>query len=132
MSGTKIDKRMEGGYMPNYCIDFHKCDKYSAVIYSASYKSPFESIADITKEIRINLSDAGFILFDLLLSNGDGFNRFAEAYFDGYEIKRETICVINLNDANQLKYFNSHYKGRTVELNNSVLAPSEKYMHSRI
>ena len=80
----------------------------------------------------MNLSNAGFVLFDLLLSNGDSFNRFAEAYFDGYEIKRDMICVVSLNDTKQLKYINSHYKERTVELNNSVLTPSEKYKYSKL
>lgn len=118
--------------MINYNIDFHKCYKYSAVVYSASYINPFESIADITDEMKVNLSNAGFVLFDLLLSNGDSFNRFAEAYFDGHEIKRDTICVVSLNDKKQLKRINSHYRGRTAELNNSVLTPSEKYKYSKM
>lgn len=117
--------------MTNYYIDFNKYNKYSAVIYSTSYRSPFDSIGSITEELRINLSEAGFILFDLLLSNGDSFNRFVEAYFDGKEIKRDSISVISINDMKQLKQINSHYNGHFDELNNSVLSPSERPKYSK-
>jgi hypothetical protein len=66
--------------MTNYSIDFRKYNKYSAVIYSASYVNPFDSIAEITAEIKKHLTGTGFLLFDLLLSNGDSFNRFVEVF----------------------------------------------------
>ena len=118
--------------MTNYSIDYNKCSKYLAVIYSASYVNPFENIADITKEIQKKYLDTGFVLFDLLLSNGDSFNRFVEAYFDGREIKKDSICVVSLDDTKTLSKINSHYRGRNNELNNSVLSPSEKYKYSKI
>lgn len=117
--------------MANYNIDYKKCNKYSAVIYSSSYINPLDSITDITFEIKRNLIGAGFVLFDFLLSNGDNFNRFAEAYFDGKEIKRDTICVVKLENVNELKQINAHYKGKNKELNNSVLSSSEKYKFSK-
>ncbi len=114
----------------NFSIDFIKSNKYSAVIYSVSYISPFNSLNDITAEIRANLRKKGFILFDLLLSNGDCFNRFAEAYFDGEKIILDSITIIDIEDITQLKHINAHYKGREKELNNSVLSPSEKYKYA--
>lgn len=114
--------------MTNYSIDFTKYNKYSAVIYSASYVNPFESIGDITADIKKNLAGEGYILFDLLLSNGDCFNRFAEAYYDGHEIKSDSISIVSFDDK---KMLNAHYKGRTYELNNSVLTPREKYIFAK-
>lgn len=122
---------MEVAILLNYSIDFCKCNKYSAIVYSVSYINPFESISEISTDIRTMLPEAGYVLFDLLLSNGDNFNRFAEAYFDGTEIKRDSISVISLDDVGQLKQINRHYKGRLVELNNSVLASSERLKYSK-
>ena len=113
----------------NYNIDYHKCNKYSAIVYSVSYINPFEEILDISLEIKKTLSDGGFVLFDLLLSNGDSFNRFAEAYFDGREIKKDSINIISLDNVMELRQINLHYKGCSSELNNSVLTPSERFKY---
>lgn len=117
--------------MKNYSIDFHQYDKYAAIIYASSYISPFDSLYEITNDIKLKIENAGYILFDLLLTNGDSFNRFAEAYYDGYEIRESSIKVISLKVPDDLKYINAHYFGRAKELNNSVLPPTEriKYMN---
>ena len=112
--------------LKNYCIDFCECDKYSIVVYSVSYINPFVDLNDISNKIKETSPVSGFVLFDLLLSNGDSFNRFAEAYFDGMEIKKGTISVVSLHNEKQLTQINSHFKGRFAELNNSVLSPSER------
>ena len=114
--------------MANYNIEFTKYDKYSAVIYSTSYVNPFESIEDITADIKKDLAGEGYILFDLLLSNGDCFNRFTEAYYDGHEIKSDSISIVSFDDK---KILNTHYRGRTHELNNSVLTPREIYIFAK-
>ena len=41
--------------------------------------------------------------------------------FDGKEIRRDTIKVVEVNDHEQLKTLNMHYRGRAKELNESVL-----------
>lgn len=111
----------------NYSIEYHKYNKYLAVIYSSSYINPFDSIKQINDEMKHNSLKEGFVLFDLLLSNGNNFNRFFEAYFDGQEIKKETISVVVSQEIADIKIIDSHYRGRIKELNNSVLSPSEKY-----
>ena len=111
----------------NYSIEYHRHDKYLAVIYSSSYINPVDSIKEINGDMERNLLKEGFVLFDLLLSNGNNFNRFFEAYFDGHEIKKDTVTVVVSKEIDDLKSINSHYKGRIKELNNSVLSPSEKY-----
>ena len=115
----------------NYSIEYRKHNKYLAVIYSSSYINPFDSIKEINNEMKHNSLKEGFVLFDLLLSNGNNFNRFFEAYFDGQEIKKESITVVVSKEIVNLKSINSHYKGRTKEVNNSVLSPSEKHKFLR-
>ena len=78
----------------NYSIEYRKYNKYLAVIYSSSNINPFDSIKEINNEMKHNSLKEGFVLFDLLLSNGNNFNRFFEAYFDGQEIKKESITVV--------------------------------------
>ena len=111
--------------MKNYCIDYRNCNKYNAIVYASSYINPFENLVEINKDISDKVKQKCFILFDLLLTNGDNFNRFVEAYYDGNAIVEDTIKVVSISS--ELEDINSHYKGRNTEVNNSVLSPGEKY-----
>lgn len=117
--------------MDSYNIVYKKSNKYSALIYSVSYNNPIEDIKKISADIRTQLNEACYILFDLLLANGDSFNRFVEGYFDGKEIKFDTINVVVLDDREQLETINDYYKGKVKEVNNSVLLSSEKFKYVR-
>lgn len=72
-----------------------------------------------------------YVLFDLLLSNGDNFNRFAEAYYDGNELSTRLINIIEMPD-NEVKELNHYYKGKTKELSKSVLSMRERYHFATI
>ncbi|WP_281513168.1 type II toxin-antitoxin system RnlB family antitoxin [Bacteroides acidifaciens] len=111
--------------MENYEIATKKNNRYRAVIYSVSYNNPIHDVFKISELFKLKTYSRGFILFDLLLSNGDNFNRFVEAYFDGNEIVASTLKVIKLKDQKFLKDINSYYKTHLKFLNNSVLSPSE-------
>ena len=111
--------------MSIYCIEHKKMEKYEAVVYATSYRNPFEEIGKIEMDISNQIPNGGFILFDMLLSNGDSFNRFAEAYFDGNKIQKDTITVVDMEKP-LIKSINEFYKGKAVELDNSVLTQSEK------
>lgn len=117
--------------MKNYSIDYKPYEKYNAIVYSASYINPFADIKDITTDIRKHFVNAGYILIDLLLCNGNEFNRFAEAYFDGTEISKKSIRIVSITNEEQLKKMNQHYRGRYKELNNSVLSPSERLKYAK-
>ena len=108
-----------------------KTSKYSAVIYSVSYVNPVQYLGEVTREMREQSLGTGYVLFDLLLTNGDNFNRFAEAYFDGSEIKMDTVSVVEIRDPSALKKYNAFYRGKTKELNSSVLTPREKVKFAR-
>ena len=70
--------------MENYKIQ--KVDKeivgYEYKIYAINNDSPLEYLVDIEKDLA-ERNFKGYILFDLLLSNGNEYNRFLEGYFDG-------------------------------------------------
>ena len=117
--------------MTSYNIEFEECDKYAAVIYSVSYNNPIQDIRQISEEMRKHFDSSCYVLFDLLLSNGDEFNRFAEAYFDGEEIKFDSISTIKLQDESKIKKINEHYKGKVKQLNQSVLSSREKLRYVR-
>lgn len=112
--------------MKNYSIKYCCYNKYSAIIYSTSFYNPLENVNDISKDLSHNLFNSCFILFDLLLSNGNSFNRFVEVYFNGKEIEKSSIHIVTINNTSNLSYINSHYKNRFHDINNSILSPSEK------
>lgn len=66
------------------------------------------------------------MLFDLLLSNGDNFNRFAEAYYDGSDLSTDSISIADIS-SEQLKGLNIYYRGKTKELSKSVLSTKERF-----
>jgi len=56
--------------------------KYGYIIFAINDDSPLEYLQDIEKDL-VKKNFKGIVLFDLLLSNGDEYNRYVEAYFDG-------------------------------------------------
>lgn len=56
--------------------------KYEYIIFAINDDSPLEYLQDIEKDLA-KKNFKGLVLFDLLLSNGDEYNRYVEAYFNG-------------------------------------------------
>lgn len=115
--------------MNSFNIIYGKHGKYSAIIYPVSYVNPIDDIKLISKELREHLPAGCYVLFDLLLSNGDNFNRFSEVYFDGNEINSGSISVTEI-PTEELKKLNLYYRGKTKELSKSVLSTKEKYKYA--
>lgn len=117
---------MKGNKMKNYNIIYKKNGKYSAIVYAVSYVNPIDDIQLISNELKEHLPDGGYILFDLLLSNGDNFNRFAEVFFDGNNISGKSISIIEL-PSEVIAQLNMYYNGKIKELSQSVLSQTEQY-----
>ena len=115
----------------SYSILFEKKEKYTAVIYSNSYMNPIHDIKKISIDLCQHLNKECVLLFDLLLSNGDNFNRFVEAYFNGKEILLDTIKVIEVNDSHFLDEINTFYKDNYKMLNESVLSARERFKYAK-
>lgn len=112
--------------MNSFDIIYEQYGKYSAIVYPVSYLNPIDDIKLISMELREHLPAGCYILFDLLLSNGDNFNRFAEVYFDGNEINSGAVSVTEV-PTEELKRLNLYYRGKTKELSKSVLSAKERY-----
>lgn len=112
--------------MNSFNIIYEQCGKYAAIVYPVSYLNPIDDLQLISIELREHLPAGCYVLFDLLLSNGDNFNRFAEIYYDGKELSSGRISITEVN-SEDLKKLNLHYRGKTKELSKSVLSPRERY-----
>ena len=112
--------------MNSFNIIYEQYGKYAAIVYPVSYLNPIDDIKLISMELREHLPADCYILFDLLLSNGDNFNRFAEVYFDGNEISSRAVSVTEV-PTEELKRLNLYYRGKTKELSKSVLSAKERY-----
>jgi hypothetical protein len=110
-----------------YDISFKQSGKYSAVIYPVSYENPVVEIVSISKDLRDRIPKDTYVLFDLLLSNGDSFNRFVEAFFDGEYVDSSSFSITQISQE-QVKSLNKYYCGKTEQLNRSVLSTKEKYL----
>ena len=117
--------------MNNYDIIYWNDEVFKVVVYSNSYINPIQDIKKISLEIQKHISKKTIVLFDMLLSNGENFNRFATAIFDGKEIQFKTIEIINITDESLLKKINIFYKTNLKALNNSILSPREKYKYAK-
>ena len=115
--------------MNSFNIVYEQHGKYSAIVYPISYQNPIEDIQLISRELMNHLPAGSYVLFDLLLSNGDNFNRFAEVIFNGSEISRKEIKVATI-PISLIQSLDSYYHGRIKELNKSVLSNKEKYKYA--
>lgn len=117
--------------MNSFNIAYKQHGKYSAVVYATSYLNPIEDIRSVSIELKNHLPADCYVLFDLLLANGDNFNRFAEVYYDGNDIQASAISIINLPPAD-VKELNLHYRGRAKELSKSVLSKREQFRFATV
>ena len=115
--------------MNSFNIVYERHGKYSAIVYPISYQNPIEDIQLISHELMEHIPAGSYVLFDLLLSNGDNFNRFAEVMFNGVEISCREISVITV-PTSEMQSINSYYRGKTKELSKSVLSNREKYKYA--
>lgn len=112
--------------MPTYDIKFNINSKYPVVIYSISYENPIQDMFEISEKLCEIWHNSCDVLFDLLLSNGDEFNRFAIAHFNGKVIEYDTIRVAQNFDNIDVKSINEYYKNNIAVLNNGILTASQK------
>mgnify|MGYP002511094466 FL=1 len=112
--------------MNSFNIIYKQYGKYSAIIYPVSYLNPIEDIQLISVELKKHLTAGCYVLFDLLLSNGDNFNRFAEVYYDGNDIQTSAVSITEI-PSGEVRGLNMYYRGKTKELSKSVLSAKERF-----
>lgn len=112
--------------MNSFNIAYKKYDKYAAIVYPTSYVNPIEDIHLISAELKKHIPARSYVLFDLLLSNGDNFNRFAEALYNGKDLSPGEVNVVAIPEE-ETQDLNSYYHGRVEELSKSVLSARERF-----
>lgn len=104
---------------------------YGAVIYSVSYLNPLEDMESISNELITKVKKPCTILFDLLLSNGDEFNRFVAGYFDGRHVSYDSLKIVSFDDAATLRTIDHYYHGKFACLNRGVLSPAQRMRYAK-
>ena len=85
-------------------------NKYEYIIFAINDDSPLEYLQDIEKDLA-KKNFKGLVLFDLLLSNGDEYNRYVEAYFDGKFFELSSFKCPTLNqeiESISINFFKKH------------------------
>lgn len=78
-------------------VDIQRVSSTKFIAYATSYLNPLSDMMEVSREISSIISSPCELLFDLLLANGDSFNRYAICKFDGKNILRESIDIIEEN-----------------------------------
>lgn len=116
--------------MKNIIIIEKKILDSEYIMFPSSYINPMKNISLLELSIYDVVKKPCIILVDLLLCNGNSFNRFIELHFDGKHIDRNTIEIVSLNIDDEKKV-NEFYKLNKKLLFNSVLTPSEYMTYIR-
>lgn len=98
------------------------------LVLSTTYESPLSYISVLEDDLSAR-SFIGTVLFDLLLCNGNEYNRFVEFTFEKGKINRasrSTVSIIELDDST-LEISKNFYKANRLLLErNHILLEEEK------
>lgn len=94
-------------------VELQKIDSANFIVYATSYLNPLSDMCEASREIACVVDRPCDLLFDLLLANGDSFNRYVICKFDGKDILRDSINVIEENqiDETLMSKIREYYRG---------------------
>lgn len=98
------------------------------IIYPVSYINPMVNIINFDVELREKIGVPCNVLVDLLLCNGNNFNRFVKFHFDGIKIDRLTIESAEINGEEESNVNEFYRKNRNI-IKNGVLTPAEYFRY---
>jgi Antitoxin to bacterial toxin RNase LS or RnlA len=101
------------------------------VIFSTTYINPISYLPTIEEDLgKINY--CGRIIFDILLTNGHSFNRFAEAIVQNGKFDRKSFKLIEYSSLNYsvLRKIDAFYKANSylVTTNHVLLEDEKRYL----
>ena len=115
--------------MKRYDIKKIEYNEYKVIIFSTSYETPLQDINEISKELCSNIQPKAKVIFDLLLNMGNNSERFAEAFFDGFEFAKTSFKYIDVDKKSEIRKLSSTYfKSNSDLLDNSILSSVQKKM----
>lgn len=103
-------------------FDLQKIDNqtYGYIIFSVNYYSPIDYLSSIERRLD-KIKYEGKVLFDLLLVNGNGSNRYLTAEYRKGAFDKKSFSVKNQVPETIRKTSTNYYAKRPDILRNSVL-----------
>lgn len=111
--------------MNRYHITESKHPNYPLIIFATSYVSPMGQLPVMANEPELTGYE-GFVLFDLLLSNGYASNRFITIEVNDGKFDYDSVTVVDLNDEGIMNYCLAFHQSHPEYVNNSSLFQSDK------
>lgn len=108
----------------NFKIEQSTDSKFSAVVYALNFESPFEDIQLLNKNLLWSGINHSIVLFDLLLCNGKGYNRFVTMTFNGKNLNLKSFKI--LTKISQEIKLQSLQFFKTCNLENSILSEYDR------
>ncbi len=109
--------------------ELNSCLEYSYAIYPTTYINPLAKIGTLNMQLEEHNLGSCWILFDLLLCNGDNYNRFAKAYYDGSKVVPSSIELVENLTSESIKMIEEYYASDRSTLKKGVLVPGEYLLH---
>jgi len=107
-----------------------KLEDYGYAIVATSYINPLDDVNTIEQELREN-KYSGDVLFDLLLCNGLGQNRYAKIRFNGERFEFSSIkLLVDITESSKNEIF-AYMRSHDFHVDASILPTSQKYLLSQ-
>jgi hypothetical protein len=75
-------------------LDFSKV--FKTVVIATGYENPLSNLSDISIKLQsLSCNQQEEVLFDLLCTNGNEWNRFVAIQYDGKNLLRSTFHVVS-------------------------------------
>lgn len=102
--------------------------EYDYIVYPTSYINPLLNQKELNANLRKSLHRPCNILFDLLLCNGNCFNRFCKGRYDGVKILDESLELVDIGNE-MIEFIEKYYVENRKTLTKGVLVPKEYMLH---
>lgn len=102
---------------------------YDYIVYPTTYVNPLLNKVTLSENIRKQINKPCHILFDLLLCNGDCFNRFFGVDFNGEKIDRHSLENVSFDSVSDIKFIEKYYSQNPNTLTKGTLVKSEYLQH---
>lgn len=103
----------------NFTIENSTDIRYVAIVIATNINGPFSDIPLLNKELTSNNIKKGIILFDLLVSHGKGYNRFATMTFNGNKLNMKSFKVEKVSE--EIKIYCAEFYKNHFDLNQKTI-----------